>query len=324
MVTENNHDDRRAVLHREARTWLLHLTSGQATTADAEAFRQWCKQSEAHARAFAETRVLWDNLGPAARALSERQRGRSRPPGTGGRHMSRRAFLTGAVAASAAYLLVRSPLGPWPAWPGTVADYRTGTGEQRHVELAKGVIVHMNTQTAINVGPGGMGMELVAGEALVRTDSRLREPFVVTAEGGRVLAEAASVCNVRCTGKAVQVTCLDGHTELAYDGRQTTVKPSQQVDFDEAGMRAAIAVNTDIAMAWRRRVLIFDDQPLAEVIDDINRYRPGKIIITDDALAARKVHARFSLDQMADVTTLIRDAYGARVTELPGGIVLLS
>ncbi|EPF1450574.1 hypothetical protein ACSQPG_006540, partial [Pseudomonas aeruginosa] len=33
--------------------------------------------------------------------------------------------------------------------------------------------------------------------------------------------------------------------------------------------------------------------------------------------------ARFSLDQLADVATLIRDAYGIEVTRLPGGVVLL-
>jgi transmembrane sensor len=324
MLTANPHGDRGAVLRREAQAWLLHLTSGQATAADAEAFRQWCSESEEHARAFAETRVLWENLGPAARAVAEHQRrGNARSPAANGRgrRMTRRAFLGGAVAASAAYLLVRSPMN---LWPGVAPDYQTGTGQQRRIELRKGVVVHMNTQTAINVQPGGAGIELVTGEAFVRTDTRLVSPFVVSAEGGKVMASAASQCNVRCVGDGVQVTCLEGFTSLAYDGTQTTVKPSQQIGYDDRGVGVPVAVNPDIEMAWRRRVLIFDGQPLSEVVADINRYRPGKIILTDNTLAARKVHARFSLDQMADVTSLIRDAYGAHVTELPGGIVLLS
>jgi ferric-dicitrate binding protein FerR (iron transport regulator) len=313
MVTVNSPGDRRAALRREAQAWLLHLTSGQATTADAEAFRRWHGISDEHALAFSETRVLWENLGPAAKAVSAR---RQRGP-----RMTRRAFLGGAVAASAAFVLLRSPIGPWS---GTTPDYRTATGEQRRIELAGNVVVHMNTQTAIKVQSGGAGIELIAGEAFVRTDARLPAPFVVTAEGGRVLACAASECNVRCIGTGVQVTCLDGMTELTYEGRHATVKPSQQVGYDDRGVGAALAVNPAVAMAWRDRVLIFDGQPLSDVIEDINRYRPGKIILADGALAARKVHARFSLDQMADVTNLIRDAYGARVTELPGGIVVLS
>jgi ferric-dicitrate binding protein FerR (iron transport regulator) len=324
MQTTNAQGDPRTVLRREAQGWLWQLTSGQMTAADAEAFRRWCSLSEAHVRAFADARVLWDNLGPATRAAAmDAQRQGLRPPASGSRLMTRRAFLGGAVAASAAGLLLRSPLSPWPALSGR-ADYRTGTGEQRRVALARGLVVQMNTQTAIKVHRGGAGMELLAGEALVQADPRLAEAFVITADGGRVLAAAASECNVRRVGAGVQVTCLSGRTDIAYEGNRITVKPSQQIGYGEAGVSPAIGVNLDIAMAWRHRVLIFDGQPLADVIADINRYRPGKIIITDDTLAARKVHARFSLDQMADVTTMIHDAYGAHVTELPGGIVLLS
>jgi ferric-dicitrate binding protein FerR (iron transport regulator) len=56
-----------SALHREARDWLLVLTSGRATTSDAAGFKQWCAQSTAHAQAFAETRLMWENLDTAAR-----------------------------------------------------------------------------------------------------------------------------------------------------------------------------------------------------------------------------------------------------------------
>jgi len=60
------------------------------------------------------------------------------------------------------------------------------------------------------------------------------------------------------------------------------------------------------------------------VIAEINRYRPGKIILTNDQLASRKVHAQVSLNQLGDVASLIHQAFGASVRSLPGGIVLVS
>ncbi|WP_313651852.1 FecR/PupR family sigma factor regulator, partial [Pseudomonas soli] len=45
-------------LQRQAQGWLLRLTSGQATQADARALRQWCARSPAHAEAFAQARQL--------------------------------------------------------------------------------------------------------------------------------------------------------------------------------------------------------------------------------------------------------------------------
>ena len=78
-------------LHSEAYDWLILLTSGRATVADARALRQWCAQSAEHAQAFEQAKVLWHNLQPAAEGLQA-------PRGFG-----RRAFLGGAIAASAAF-----------------------------------------------------------------------------------------------------------------------------------------------------------------------------------------------------------------------------
>lgn len=42
-------------------------------------------------------------------------------------------------------------------------------------------------------------------------------------------------------------------------------------------------------MAWRERMLVFNDVPLATVIDEINRYRPGMLLLLDKALGRRRV-----------------------------------
>ena len=47
------------------------------------------------------------------------------------------------------------------------------------------------------------------------------------------------------------------------------------------------------AMGWREGVLVFRDMPLSEAVAEINRYRPGRIMVLDDALAARRVSGAF-------------------------------
>lgn len=314
-----------SALHREAREWLLLLTSGHATTADASGFRRWCEQSAAHAQAFAETRLLWDNLGTAARQVADRER-QARAPGPR-RLMTRRAFIGGAVAASAAVLVARSPLQLWPSLPDVLADYHTATGEQRQVQLGGGVVVEMNTQTALNVRMlhgQPVGIELLTGEIQLLTPGGLAGSFVVQALQGRISAPAGAQCNVRCLDGKVEVTGLDGRVSLEYLGRSESLGRAEQAGYGSLGLEAATPADTEAAIAWRRRVLMFDDQPLADVVAEINRYRPGRIILTNDALAARKVRARFSLNQLGDVATLIHEAFGAQVRTLPGGIVLVS
>jgi transmembrane sensor len=324
--------DQRAALHKEAQHWLLRLTSGSATTLDARAFEHWCGQSREHVEAFAETRRMWENLGPAAQALLTReqvQTGSSNVvalPRTQPR-MTRRAFLGAAIAASAAMVVVHPPLQLWPSLSDMVADYRTATGEQRDVDLGHGVVIHMNTQTALNLRKEQgrvVGIDLLGGEIQVKATAEAGGPVTVFAGGGRIDVGAEAKCNVRCYASDVQVTGLDGATTLQYKGQSTVLKAAQQADYGDGRLGQVVPADIELTMAWRRRVLIFDGQALSQVVEEINRYRPGKIILANDSLAARKVQARFSLNQLADVAALIQDAYGAKVTSLPGGIVILS
>ncbi len=119
------------------------------------------------------------------------------------------------------------------------------------------------------------------------------------------------------------VTCLEGSVRLEHLGQRLDLQAGQQLTFDERRNGPPVPFDVAEVMAWRERMLVFNDVPLATVIDEINRYRPGMLLLLDKALGRRRVQARFSLDQLADVATLIRDAYGIEVTRLPGGVVLL-
>ena len=94
--------------------------------------------------------------------------------------------------------------------------------------------------------------------------------------------------------------------------------------YGAAGISDVTSVDTQAVLAWREQVLVFNNATLATVVDEINRYRPGMLVLLNKQLGQRRVQARFSLQQLAGVALLIRDAYGAKCTELPGGVVLLS
>ncbi|PQP04093.1 iron dicitrate transport regulator FecR [Pseudomonas frederiksbergensis] len=297
-------------LQSEARDWLILLTSGRATVADARALRQWCAQSPEHARAFEQSKLLWQQLQPAAERLQAP------------RHLGRRAFLGGAMAASAAFLLIR---GTVPGgFSGLGADYITEVGEQRRVDLADGVSLELNTQTRINrrdSADGARNFELVSGEVEVLT--RAQAPLKVQAGAGWLSASQARF-NLRNIDQNVCITCLDGTLQVDVQGHSIRLESGQQLTYDAGRVSAPQTVDTSAVIAWRQQVLVFNDATLATVIDEINRYRPGMLLLLNSELGKRKVQARFSLDQLAGVALLIRDAYGAKCTELPGGVVVLS
>jgi ferric-dicitrate binding protein FerR (iron transport regulator) len=84
-----------------------------------------------------------------------------------------------------------------------------------------------------------------------------------------------------------------------------------------------VVVDTQAVVAWREQILVFNNATLATVVDEINRYRPGMLVLLNKQLGQRRVQARFSLQQLAGVALLIRDAYGAKCTGCRG-VVLLS
>ena len=112
--------------------------------------------------------------------------------------------------------------------------------------------------------------------------------------------------------------------QLAHAQGNFDLAAGQELRYDDARVLPPAKVDTEAVTAWRRGWLVFDRVPLADVVDEINRYRRGRLVLLNKQLAQRRVQARFSLAQVADAEQLIRDAYGAEVTRLPGGVVLLS
>jgi transmembrane sensor len=341
-------------LQREAQAWVVRLGSQQATEDDARAFRRWCAQSRLHAQAFSRAREVWQAMAPAAlrvrqqeeRVARRRMTGPMAPPASV-LVPGRRALLGGAVAAAVGYLAVSPPLGLWTSVAEWGADYRTATGEQREVALGDGAVLQMNTQTRINMqrtgsaadasaGARGEAFELAAGEAEVVASASGAAHVRVSAAGGTVSpvvpvspvgeTSAAGVrFNIRNLDGEVCVTCLSGRVEVARGAQRTRLDAGSQLRYGAAGpgLGPVAAVDTGIVSAWRRRQLVFNQVPLAEVVAEVNRYRHGRLVITSEALGRSKVQASFSIDRLDDVAFLVRDVYGAELTELPGGIVLL-
>ena len=311
-------------LEREAHGWVTRLVSGEATAADAQAFKEWRRQSPAHDQAFAAATLRWKNFGPVGRTLLEQGRVPEWSPPQP--EFSRRAALggMGAIAASAAaYAVVKPPLGLWPSLVELSADHRTATGEQRQVGVSDDVSVRLNTQTSISVLSTEAGTDLVkliSGEAAFATTSP--RPLVVLAGDGRMVAGRARF-DVRNVGSSVCVTCFDGEVRVQHGPQTAIVGSKQQLRYDVGGLKAEVAIDPAEAAAWQAGVLIFRFMPLSDVIAEINRYRRGKVILMNAALGTNPVNGRFRIQRIDEVLMWIEQAFGATARSLPGGVVLI-
>jgi transmembrane sensor len=329
-LLKKSQDEETPALEREAHGWVRKLTSGGATPADAAAFRAWRDQSQDHAAAFAKAMALWDHMGSAGRQwLPETSSISSLLDREAKRQTTRRALLGSGLAAAAVgagVAVVRPPLGLWPSWSEIAADWRTEKGEQRQVDLAGDYSIAMNTRTSIALRPDtadAKRIELLSGEASIEARQTAPRPITVIASNGQSTGAQARF-DVRYIADEVRVTCLSGEVSVGHSGRTVVVREKQQVAYDERRLGDILAIDPAVETAWQDRLLIFRYTPLPAVIEELNRYRPGRIFVVNAALNRHVINGRFRLDRLDDVLIQLHQAFGVEARSLPGGIVLLS
>jgi transmembrane sensor len=130
--------------------------------------------------------------------------------------------------------------------------------------------------------------------------------------------------DVRCDQHAVAVACLSGAARVEHPRGVLSVAAGQVVRYDRTGTSDVVRGDLERLTAWRRGLIEFQDDPLAAVIEEINRYRPGRIVLVNNALAGLSVVATFHIDRLADAGDRLAHALGANARRMPGGVVILS
>ncbi len=324
MTADSNSDA--DALTRDASRWVTQLVSGEATAADAEALANWRRQSPAHEAAFAEAVRVWKSLDSSGRAFIEQEGvpAWSRPS----HQMNRRAAMGGGAmlaAASVGYAVIHPPLRLWPSLDELTADYRTATGEQRRLTLAD-VAIQMNTQTSIAVPVQTERtdrVKLIAGEASFTVSPRSQRLLTVLAGAGRMVTSQARF-DVRNVGPAVCVTCTDGQVRVEQGQRAVVLAAGSQLAYDDDGLGQSSAIDTAEATAWQDGFIVFRRTLLSAAVAEINRYRPGRVVLLNADLAKETVSGRFQIERINEVLAWIEETAGAHARALPGGVVLLS
>jgi transmembrane sensor len=317
-------------LLKEALAWVIRLHSGEATQEDGAAVKRWRQQSEEHEQAFRDAVKLWRAFGDATRAVAVPTivAEPKRPVAARAAQLltSRRGMLGGLITASAAtYFVIQPPLGLWPSLQELSADYRTSKGERRDVNLWKDVSLKLNTQTSIAArnSQSDPEIELISGETAVNARREGARPFVVKAANGRISAARAEF-DARCLGGNVSVFCVDGAVFVEAGSRNLRLRKGEQVSYGADGLGTPSALDTEQATGWQNGLLIVRDRALADVVEEVNRYRPGKIVIMNSRLGRRMITGTFQLDHLEDFIGQVRGLFGASVQSLPGGVVLMS
>ena len=255
-------------LLREAADWLMRLHAGDAGPAEWSALERWRASSAAHGQAWLRAENL---LGELRRLPGGPVRATLEQPGAGRRRLIRLLWLPAL------------PIG-WLVWR-QVTDagerWQTATGEQRRLVLADGTQLLLNTDTDIAVQFNAQHrlIRLLSGEILVTSGpyslGSQRPLIVATAEGSvRPIGTRFSVR--RTDDKAgSQVAVFEGRVEVNAAGLRQQVARGQGLVFHASGPGLPAAIDDALGEAWVNGMIIARRMRLADLIAELDRYRPG-------------------------------------------------
>lgn len=297
MISQGPHE---RSIREAAAEWAVLLSDGEPDEQRHEALQHWLQADVRHAEALAFAQRTWQALAtlPAERHSSPR---RAAPVMGGARSAAGRRSRWRRWSAAACLLLALGvgveqrdrlllPL---------LADHRTVTGEVRSLILDDGSEVILDSSSAIRVdfSPAQRRIELLAGSAIFQVAPQVSRPFIVTAAGGSAQALGTRFIVDRQDDQRAWVGVLEHAVEVRAAGQQRRVEEGESVRYSATEL-AGLQVDLQRATGWQRGVLVFDRVPLQQVVEQLNRYRSGHILISDKALAQREVSGVFRLDAL--------------------------
>jgi len=286
------------LLAQRAAEWIETLKSGDER--DCAAFDQWLRQSKLHVEQYLEMVAIDHSLqrldpaqgedaatllkklaacNPAVTTLNARLKSE---PTTSlpGRNIFK---LKIGMAAS----LVLGSLVLFLNVSRLQQDYVTAVGEQRTVTLSDGSVIAMNVASTIRVdfSSTARDVDLKNGEAVFKVAHDAARPFVVHTKSADVRAIGTQF-NVYERPEGTIVSVLEGRVQIAPKGKGLAAE--ELTSGEEAQVAGGGQIekrthpDTNKAVAWRQRQLVFEETPLEEMVREFNRYGQSVRIKLED------------------------------------------
>lgn len=297
---------------QQAADWFA-LLQGNVDLQTQAAFQRWLQADPAHAAAYARVEKLWGDadLMAAAFALAAQDRKPAR----------RRWPRLAAAAALLLVLLGGAHLAGLDV--DLAADQVAQSGLPRRVALEDGSTLILDAGAAVQLRYSAQHRDitLLRGRIFTEVQPDAARPFRV--RNGAVTAQALGTAYAVTSDPQVAVAVQHGRVAvLRHDEPVATLTAGEAVAVTMEGVIAQPALAADFA--WTENRLVFADRPLAEVMDELDRYWPGVIWVRGAALADLRVSGSYRLDDPPAVVAALAAATGAQVSRYAGRVLILS
>ncbi|MEB2844288.1 DUF4880 domain-containing protein [Rhizobiales bacterium RZME27] len=318
MAFEN---DTSASAADEATEWLIRVRENPENDEVRDAFNAWIFASAENRREWEKTCQAWRAVGVARTSRSRVASGqRGRTNSHGAKSKIATAFATAGlalclIAFAGPSMLIRMQ-----------ADYQTGTGQTRSVDLADGsrVILGPDSALLLAFSDSRRGVVLLKGQAFFDIARDENKPFEVDG-GGLTIAVLGTGFDLDLGENRSVVALAHGSIEASSLSGQRVLAPGDVLTLDRhtGGISEAKVDVADIG-AWREGRLAVVNQPIGAVIAEIQRYHPAWISVPDQSLADQKVTGIYDLKAPDEALGALVDPYGGKVRKISAYLRIVS
>lgn len=228
----------------------------------------------------------------------------------------------------------------WFASAPQTQDYATHHGEQRSLQLPDNTVVRLDSDSAIVVrfDRHQRSVEVTRGQAYFQVAKDAGRPFGVRVDGLWV-KDIGTAFDVYRQGDGATITVAEGQVQVWHappapstgwfglERRPSRPQGRPIVDLI-AGRQARIAasgrvealgtVDAQQVTAWTQGNIVFENQPIATVAAQFNRYNNLQISVGDPRIGALPISGTFDAHDVATFVAFLDSLPGVRV-ETHGG-----
>jgi transmembrane sensor len=214
--------------------------------------------------------------------------------------------------------------------------YSTPIGGVATVPLSDGSNITLNTGSKVRVDLSATErrVDLERGEAFFEVAKDPLRPFFVRVGDKRVVAVGTKF-SVSREDNGVKVVVSEGTVRLESDsqplhgerqdagtnltkgdGTAVPLSAGTLARMEDQSLLVQNATPSQVrdALSWRQGYLTFHETPLAEVIEQFNRYNTHKIVIGDPAVAAIRINGAFRPTNYQVFVRLLEEGFFLQVT----------
>lgn len=310
----------------EAIAWYLQLNSTQTESGKKAKFETWIAQDASHAMAYERIERIFQPIkGVDVKAAEKSIVSILQTESKQRKRKNMRGVAFGITMFASLYFGYQST-------PVKVmlADNKTEIGEIKTLTLPDQSVITMNTNTALDIqfDQDKRMIKLYKGEVFVNVSKDASRPFLVITEHGDARALGTQY-NVDKNVDSTHVVVIESKVEVcsaspkfsykilnSSQRKCTVLHQSQGVKIGNQTLDDVQEIDANAISGWVTGTIVIDNQPLTEVLVELQRYSPEKIIFSASELNHIKVSGVLPVNNIPHAFDILADQFNLQIKQV--------